>query len=101
MSVWGLQVQTPCADRGLEPDPGLTSLLLLMRLHAFSAAVLSCLLTAPVVRRAVAGTWSVYWNGLADGARPRPAAWTARAVQVTAGRLGRRERRTARPGARA
>ena len=59
------------------------------------------LLTAPVVRRAVAGTWSVYWNGLADGARPRPSAWTARAVQVTAGRLGRRERRTAGTGARA
>jgi hypothetical protein len=45
------------------------------------------LLTAPVVRRAVAGTWSVYWNGLADGARPRPSAWTARAVQILAGRL--------------
>jgi flavin-dependent dehydrogenase len=59
------------------------------------------LLTAPVVRRAVAGTWSVYWNGLADGARPRPSAWTARAVQVTAGRLGGRERSTARTGARA
>jgi geranylgeranyl reductase family protein len=59
------------------------------------------LLTAPVVRRAVAGTWSVYWNGLADGARPRPSALTARAVQVTAGRLGRRERRTAGTGTRA
>jgi geranylgeranyl reductase family protein len=45
------------------------------------------LLTAPVVRRAVAGTWSIYWNDLADGARPRPSAWTARAVQATAGRL--------------
>jgi hypothetical protein len=45
------------------------------------------LLTAPVVRRAIAGTWSIYWNGLADGARPRPSAWTARAVQVLAGRL--------------
>lgn len=56
------------------------------------------LLTAPVVRRAVAGTWSVYWNCLADGARPRPAAWTARAVQVTAGRLARRGRRSARTG---
>ena len=42
------------------------------------------LLTAPVVRRVVAGTWSIYWNGLADGARPRPSAWTARAVQVVA-----------------
>jgi len=45
------------------------------------------LLTAPPVRRAVAGTWSIYWNGLADGARPRASAWTARAVQVLADRL--------------
>jgi 2-polyprenyl-6-methoxyphenol hydroxylase-like FAD-dependent oxidoreductase len=45
------------------------------------------LLTFPAVRRAVAGTWSIYWNGLADGARPRPAAWTARAVQVMASRF--------------
>jgi flavin-dependent dehydrogenase len=45
------------------------------------------LLTAPVVQRAVAGTWSIYWNGLVDGARPRPSAWTARAVQILAGRL--------------
>jgi flavin-dependent dehydrogenase len=45
------------------------------------------LLTAPAVRRAVAGTWSIYWNDLADGARPRPSAWSARAVQVLADRL--------------
>jgi len=45
------------------------------------------LLTAPVVRRVVAGTWSIYWNGLADGAQPRPSAWTAGAVQVLADRL--------------
>ena len=58
---------------------------LLRRPRATSAAIR--LLTAPVVRRAVAGTWSIYWNGLADGARPRPSAWTARAVQALAGRL--------------
>ena len=45
------------------------------------------LLTAPAVRHAIAGTWSIYWNGLADGARPRPSAWTARAVQVLSARL--------------
>jgi menaquinone-9 beta-reductase len=45
------------------------------------------LLTAPAVRRTIAGTWSIYWNDLADGARPRPSAWTARAVQILAGRL--------------
>ena len=45
------------------------------------------LLTAPVVRRVVAGTWSIYWNGLTDGARPRPSAWTARTVEVLASHL--------------
>jgi hypothetical protein len=35
----------------------------------------------------VAGTWSIYWNGLVDGARPRPSAWTAHAVEILAGRL--------------
>ena len=45
------------------------------------------LLTAPFVRRAVAGTWSIYWNGLVDGARARPSAWAARAVQGAATRL--------------
>jgi len=52
-----------------------------------AASAVTRLLTAPVVRRAVAGTWSIYWNGLADGARPRPSAWTARAVQILASRL--------------
>ena len=49
-----------------------------------TASAATRLLTAPVIRRVVAGTWSIYWNGLADGARPRPSAWTARAVQVVA-----------------
>jgi len=35
----------------------------------------------------VAGTWSIYWNGLTDGARPRPSAWTARTVEILAGHL--------------
>ncbi len=52
-----------------------------------TASALTRLLTAPVARRVVAGTWSIYWNGLVDGARPRPSAWTARAVQTLAGRL--------------
>ena len=55
---------------------------LLHRPRTTSAA--TRLLTAPVVRRAVAGTWSIYWNALADGARPRPSAWAARTVQATA-----------------
>ena len=60
---------------------------LLRRPRTTSAA--TRLLTAPVIQRAVAGTWSIYWNGLADGARPRPSAWTARAVQILASRLAR------------
>jgi hypothetical protein len=58
---------------------------LLRRPRATSA--ITRLVTAPGVRRVVAGTWSIYWNGLVDGARPRPSAWTARAVQILADRL--------------
>ena len=67
---------------------------LLNKPRAASAAVR--LLTAPAVRRVAAGTWSIYWNGLADGARPRPSAWTARAVQGLLG-AGTRDRRAVRP----
>jgi hypothetical protein len=42
------------------------------------------LVTAPVVRRLVASTWSIYWNALADGAAPRPAAWAARGLETAA-----------------
>ena len=65
---------------------------LLRRPRATSAAIR--LLTAPAARHIVAGTWSVYWNGLADGARPRPSAWAARAVQVLASRLAGQAPRT-------
>jgi len=58
---------------------------LLRRPRAASAA--TRLLTAPVVRRVVAGTWSIYWNGLTDGARPRPSAWAARSVEIAASHL--------------
>jgi hypothetical protein len=58
---------------------------LLRRPRAASAA--TRLLTAPVVRRVVAGTWSIYWNGLVDGARPRPSAWAARTVEIVASHL--------------
>jgi menaquinone-9 beta-reductase len=48
-------------------------------------------LTAPPLRSLVAGTWSLYWNGLADGAMPRPAARAATLVQTLAWHLaGRR-----------
>ena len=50
------------------------------------------LLTAPPLRRLVAGTWSLYWNGLADGAAPRPAAHGAALIQDLAWRLAGRRR---------
>ena len=70
--------------------PGASALqaTLLRRPRTASAAVR--LLTAPAARRVLAGTWSLYWNGLVDGASPRPAAFTAAAVQQVASRLGRR-----------
>jgi menaquinone-9 beta-reductase len=54
-------------------------LLLFRRPRAASAA--TRLLTFPGARRVVAGTWSLYWNGLADGAAPRPSAYSASLVQ--------------------
>jgi geranylgeranyl reductase family protein len=60
---------------------------LLRRPWAASASMR--LVTAPGVRHLVASTWSIYWNGLADGARPRPAAWAARGVETAAARLAR------------
>jgi len=70
---------------------------LLRRPAAASAGVR--LLTAPVMRRLVAGTWSLYWNGLVEGAQPRPSAWSAGVVQraagLFAGRAGRTGRRVA------
>ena len=62
---------------------------LLRRPRAASAGVR--LLTAPGLRRVAAGTWSLYWNGLVDGARPRPSAWAASVVQSVAGRLAARQ----------
>jgi len=66
---------------------GASALQTLMLRRPRAASAVTRLLTAPVVRRVVAGTWSIYWNGLVDGARPRPSAWTARAVQALADRL--------------
>jgi menaquinone-9 beta-reductase len=61
---------------------------LLRRPRLASASVR--LLTTPALRRLVAGTWSLYWNGLVDGATPRPAAAAAAGVQRLAGQLARR-----------
>jgi menaquinone-9 beta-reductase len=69
--------------------PGASALqrALLRRPRAASASMR--LITAPGVRHLVASTWSIYWNGLADGASPRPAAWAARALEKTATLLAR------------
>jgi menaquinone-9 beta-reductase len=45
------------------------------------------LITAPPLRSLVAGTWSLYWNGLVDGAVDRPSARAAGLVQAAAWRL--------------
>ena len=76
--------------------PGASALqrALMRRPRAASASMR--LVTAPVVRRMVASTWSIYWNGLADGAAPRPAAWVARGLEKTATVLARGS--TALPG---
>jgi geranylgeranyl reductase family protein len=55
-------------------------------------------LTAPPLRRVVAGTWSLYWNGLADGAVPRPSARAATAIQSVTFRAAARSRRRRVPG---
>ena len=70
--------------------PGASALQRTLLRRPRAAAASMRLITAPGVRRMVASTWSIYWNGLADGARPRPAAWTARGVQTAATRLAGR-----------
>jgi geranylgeranyl reductase family protein len=73
---------------GYLPGAAALQATLLRRPRLASAGVR--LLTAPAVRRVIAGTWSLYWNGLVDGASPRPAAWTGSAVQHVASGLARR-----------
>jgi len=82
--------------------PGAAALqAMLLRRPAVASAGIR-LLTAPVVRQLVAGTWSLYWNGLVEGAQPRPSAWTAGVVQRVAGQLaGRAGPRMAAPRPRA
>ncbi len=75
---------------GYRPGAAALQAALLRRPRVTSAAVRA--LTAPAVSRLVAGPWSVYWNGLADGAQPRPAAWAAALVQRLAGLAARRSR---------
>jgi menaquinone-9 beta-reductase len=67
------------------PGAGALQRALLRRPWAASASMR--LVTAPVVRQLVASTWSIYWNGLADGAAPRPAAWLARGLETATTRL--------------
>jgi geranylgeranyl reductase family protein len=58
--------------------------------HPRTVSVAGRVLTAPLVRSAIAGTWSLYWNDLVRGAQPSPhralAAVTGRLVAATASR---------------
>jgi len=67
--------------------PGASALQRALLHRPWAASASMRLVTAPVVRRLVASTWSIYWNGLADGAQPRPAAWAARGVESMTTRL--------------
>jgi flavin-dependent dehydrogenase len=80
--------------------PGASALQRSLLRRPWAASASMRLVTAPVVRGLVATTWSIYWNGLADGARPRPAAWAAAAVEATATRLALLARGGAPRGAR-
>ena len=70
--------------------PGASALQTMLLRHPGAASAGVRLLTAPVVRRLAAGTWSLYWNGLVEGAQPRPSAWSAGLVQQLAGRFAER-----------
>jgi geranylgeranyl reductase family protein len=58
--------------------------------HPSTVSVAGRLLTAPLVRTAIAGTWSLYWNDLVRGAQPSPhrriGATTTRLVSAIASR---------------
>ncbi len=69
--------------------PGASALQRALLRRPWAASASMRLVTAPVVRRLVASTWSIYWNGLADGAAPRPAAWAARGLETAATVLAR------------
>jgi geranylgeranyl reductase family protein len=64
--------------------PGASALQRALLRRPWAASAGMRLVTAPVVRRLVASTWSIYWNALADGAAPRPAAWAARGLETAA-----------------
>jgi hypothetical protein len=40
--------------------------------HPGSISAIGRLLTAPIVRTAIAPTWALYWNDLVRGAKPSP-----------------------------
>ena len=71
--------------------PGASALQRTLLRRPWAASASMRLVTAPVVGRLVASTWSIYWNGLADGAAPRPAAWAARGLETAVTRLAQRE----------
>jgi menaquinone-9 beta-reductase len=66
---------------------GATSLHIAMLRRPRLTSAAARLLTTPGVRRIAAGPWSLYMNGLADGAEPRAAAVAAKGVERVASRL--------------
>jgi menaquinone-9 beta-reductase len=67
--------------------------------HPVAVSVVARMLTAPLVRNAVAGAWSLYWNDLVSGAAPSRhrvfAEFTGRLVAVTTRGHGNRLNRAA------
>lgn len=57
--------------------------------HPVAIALIGRMLTAPVVGRTIAGAWSLFWNDLLEGARPRPSREFA-ALVFALGRLATR-----------
>jgi len=70
-----------------------------MTAHPLAVSLVARMLTAPVVRNAVAGAWSLYWNDLVSGAVPSRhrtiAEYAGRLVAVTT--RGRRNNRPDHP----
>jgi menaquinone-9 beta-reductase len=58
-----------------------------------AAAMTFRLLTAPLIRNLIGGTWSLYWNGLVAGAQPGPATWNATLLERVTGYLASRDKR--------
>ena len=85
--------------------PGASALQRTLLRRPWAASASMRLVTAPVVGRLVASTWSIYWNGLTDGAAPSrphgpPAPGAATRLAGRTQARAPRGTRDARPGGR-